>query len=302
MLMRRLRAIGYGLRRALDGLGKRPAMAAAVTGAIAVGFLLVGLVHLVARNLETMSTSWGGTAHMVVYMEAGATPEQTGHIAAVLERLPAVERVAQVPPEAALERLRQSMGEHEALLEGLGPDMLPASLEVTLGAGIKDVARAHPLIERLESTVGVEEVVFVGDWADKLALLMAGLRYAVWCFFALMGGACLYLVATTIRLRAQTRRHEAEIMCLIGASSAFVRGPLLVEGTIQGALGAIAAMSLLWLLFDAGADAVRNTLYAALGTAQVSFMPLGHIAGFVAAGAILGLAGSWMVTRNHGHA
>lgn len=300
--MRRLRAIGYGLRRALDGLRKRPAMAAAVTSAIAVGFLLVGLVHLVARNVETMSASWGGTAHMVVYMEAGATPEQTGHIASVLERLSAVERVEQVPPEAALERLRQSMGEHEGLFEGLGTDMLPASIEVTLAAGIKDVARTHPIIERLEATVGVEEVVFVGDWADKLSTLMAGLRYAVWCFFALMGCACLYLVATTIRLRAQARRPEAEVMSLIGASRAFVRGPLLVEGMLQGALGALVAMALLWLLFDAGAGAVRETLYQTLGSAQVSFMPLGHLACFVAAGAALGLTGSWMVTRNHGYA
>lgn len=301
MLMRRLRALGYGLGRAMGGLRKRPAMAAAVTGAIAVAFLLVGLVHLVAHNVEAMTARWGGTTHMVVYMESGATLAQTGHIASVLQRLPAVERVEQVPPEAALDRLRQSLGEHEDLLEGLGQDMLPASIEVTLGAGIKDVVKAHPIIERLEATVGVEEVVFVGDWADKLSVLVAGLRYGVWCFFAFMGCACLYLVATTIRLRAQARRREAEIMSLIGASSRFIRGPLVVEGMLQGALGALVAMCSLWMLFDAGAGAVRATLYEALGSAQVSFMPLGHLACFVAAGAALGLIGSWMVTRDYGH-
>lgn len=300
--MRYLRALGYGLGRAIDGLRQKPAPAAAVTSAIAVAFLLVGIAHLVARNVESMTASWGGTAHMVVYMEANASPDQARHIASVLGRLPAVEHVAHVPPEAALERLRQSLGEHGDVIEGLGPDMLPASIEVTLGQELKDVVKVHPIIERLESTVGVEEVEFVGDWADKLALLMSGLRYAVWCFFAFMGAACIYLVATTIRLRAQARRREAEVMSLFGASSTFVRGPLLVEGMLQGTLGALAAMGLLWLLFDTGAGAVRDTLREALGNVQVTFLPLGHIAAFVAAGAALGLAGSWMVTRSHGHA
>lgn len=300
--MRSLRALAYGLGRAIDGLRQTPAPAAAVTGAIAVGFLLVGLMHLVARNVEAVTASWGGSAHMVVYMEASATPDQSRHIATVLERLPAVEHVEQVPPEAALERLRHSLGEHEDVLEGLGPDMLPASIEVTLAQGLKDVVKAHPIIERIEATAGVEEVEFVGDWADKLSLLVSGLRYAMWCLFGLMGAACVYLVATTIRLRAQARRGEAEIMSLFGASSSFVRGPLLVEGMLQGTLGAIAAMGMLWLLFDTGAGAVRSTLREALGSAQVSFLPLGHLAVFVAAGAALGLAGSWMVTRDHGHA
>jgi cell division transport system permease protein len=304
--MQRLRALWYAMSRAVDGLRRTPAVAAAVTGAVAVGFLLVGVVHLIAHNIEGMAKTWGGGAHMVVYLEAGTPGAEAEKLRAALAQVPAVERAVQVSQAQALERLRRSLGEHQdldLLLEDeLGAELLPASIEVTFGDGVKDVARNHPLVARVEAAVGVEEVVFVGDWAERLTLLMSSLRLGVWCFFGLMGAACVYVVATTMRLRAQAHHREAEVMELFGASAAFVRGPLLLEGMLQGALGAGAAMAALWLLFDTGAGAVRDTLREALGSGQVAFLPAAHVLGFVAAGALLGLFGSLLVTGRGSHA
>lgn len=304
--MQRLRALWYAMGRAIDGLRRTPAVAAAVTGAVAVGFLLVGVVHLIAHNIEAMASAWGGGAHMVVYLEAGTPAAEAEKLRVALAQVPAVERAVQVSQAQALERLRRSLGEHQdldLLLEDeLGAELLPASIEVTFGDGVKDVARNHPLVARVEAAVGVEEVVFVGQWADRLTLLMNSLRLGVWCFFGLMGAACVYVVATTMRLRAQAHRREAEVMELFGASAAFVRGPLLLEGMLQGTLGAAAAMAALWLLFDTGASAVRDTLREALGSGQVAFLPAAHVLGFVAAGALLGLFGSLLVTGRSSHA
>lgn len=295
-----LRAIWYAMGRALDGLRRTPAVAVAVTGAVAVGFLLVGVVHLLAHNIEGMARAWGGGAHMVVYLEPGTPAADAEKLRAALGSVPAVARSVHVSPAQALERLRRSLGDHQDLdilvEDELGAAFLPASIEVTFAAGVEDVARNHSLVARVEAAVGVDEVVFVGDWADRLTLLMRSLRYGVWCFFGLMGAACVYVVATTMRLRAQAHRREAEVMELCGASAAFVRGPLLIEGMVQGALGAAVAMGALWLLFDTGAGAVRETLRQALGSGQVAFLPVAHVAVFVAAGAALGLLGSLLVT------
>jgi cell division transport system permease protein len=304
-----LRAIWYAMARALDGLRRTPAVAAAVTGAVAVGFLLVGVVHLLAHNIEAMAQAWGGGAHMVVYLESGTPAADAEKLRAALASVPAVARSVHVSPAQALERLRRSLGDHQNLddfndvddfdilvEDELGAAFLPASIEVTFAAGVEDVARSHSLVARVEAAVGVDEVVFVGDWADRLTLLMRTLRYGVWCFFGLMGAACVYVVATTMRLRAQAHRREAEVMELCGASAAFVRGPLLIEGMMQGALGAAVAMGALWLLFDTGASAVRETLRQALGSGQVAFLPVAHVAAFVAAGAVLGFLGSLLVT------
>ncbi|ACY17963.1 cell division protein FtsX [Haliangium ochraceum] len=304
--MPRLWALRYTLRRALAGLSRAPGVAAAVIVAVALGMLLVGVVHLVAHNIELMAHNWGGGAHMVVYLEEGVTRADVGELRGALAELPAVERTSYVSPAQALERLRRSLGEHQdldLLLEDqLGAALVPASIEVTFAAGVGDVARSHSLVTRVEAAVGVEDVVFVGDWTERMSALLATLRVGAWGFFALVALACLFVVTATMRLRARSHRDEAEVLELFGASSAFVRGPLLIEGMLQGLLGAAAAMIALWLVFDSGAGAVRASLVDVLGTAHVAFLPPVHVLGFVLAGAALGLAGSLLVSGGERHA
>jgi cell division transport system permease protein len=52
-------------------------------------------------------------------------------------------------------------------------------------------------------------------------------------------------VANVVRLAAAARRDEIEIMQLVGAPFAYVRGPFLAEGIVQGGIGAAVALGAL---------------------------------------------------------
>ncbi|WP_428263583.1 cell division protein FtsX [Haliangium sp.] len=301
--MRRLRALWYGLARAGAGLARSPAASAAVVGAVAVGFLLVGAVHLLAHNLDDLTRTWAGGAHMVVYLEDGADADEIERLREALIALPGVTRATHITQAQALARLRRSLGHDDSLAilleDDRGATMLPASIEVTFAAGVHEVARAHPLVARVEAATAVEEVVFVGDDGERLEPLMSGLRYGMWGFLGLMALACVYVVAITMRLRARAHRREAEILAIVGATSAFVRGPMLVAGAAQGVLGAIVALVALGVGFAAVAEIARAALHEAVGAGSIHFLPPAHLAIFVAAGAGVGLFGSWMGTRRY---
>jgi len=291
-----LRGTARAVARAVENLRRRPLRAAFATGAIAVALMLVGAVYLAARNVESATSKWGHGVQMVVYLEEGVTEERAALIAQALVVVPAVEKVEHVSSEVALERLQSSLGEHDELVAGIEEGMLPASLEVTLREGLKEVANAHPLVARLRATAGVEEVEFLGEWVDKLTALNASLRYAGWFVFALVALACIYTVATTLRLSVQTREREMQTLELLGASAPFVRVPLIVEGALQGAAGAAAAAGLLWLLFRSTSEAIRHALASSIGAIEPTFLVASEIAIFVAVGAAFGLVGSWMAT------
>lgn len=290
--MHHLRALGYGIARAASGLRREPLALSLVTGAIAVAFLLVGLAQLARSAVATATSSWT-TTHMVVYLDEGTSPERAREINEVLAALPAVERSVYVAQEQALERLNGSLGEHGELVAGLEAGMLPASIEVTLRTGVDDVAATYPVVERLEAVPGVEEVEFAGAWVDRSLTVAAGLAHASWLFLVILGGACVYFVTTLVAARVEDRRKEAEVLRLLGASGAFVRGPVIVEGALQGVAGAGIAVVALWILFRLGGDAMGQ----ALGGASLSFLSLQQIALLVAAGAALGAAGAWLATR-----
>lgn len=300
-MSRRLRALGYALGRSLDGIRRAPRASSWAVGAVAVAFLLVGVVQLARANVQTMTSAWG-KASMVVYLEDGVVPARAEEIRTTLAELPAVETAAYVPEDQALARLRAALGDHGELIDGIAPAMLPASIEVSLRAGVKDVAQARPVAQRLQSMAGVEEVEFTGEWVERQAALVSGLRRASMFLLVLVAGACLYIVTVAMRGRAQGRRREAEVMALLGASDGFVRIPPAIEGALHGGLGASLAVLLLWALYALTRDTVGMVLGTVFGGVHVAFLPPAEIALLIAAGAALGLLGSVLATRQHAFA
>ena len=50
--------------------------------------------------------------------------------------------------------------------------------------------------------------------------------------------AALLLILNTIRMAMFARRREIEVMKLVGATNWFIRIPFMLEGLVQGLLGA----------------------------------------------------------------
>jgi cell division transport system permease protein len=168
---------------------------------------------------------------------------------------------------------------------------LPASIEVTLHDGIREVAAIHPVVERLRAIAGVEEVEVVDDWVAQVTGLVHAARTLGALLALLAAAASVWVIAAAVRLGMAARAGEAEVLRLVGASPSFVRGPLLVEGALQGAAGAALAALLLWTLFAAGASRLESALSPVAGEVTLVFLSAGHVAALVAAGGLLGLIG-----------
>src|SRR5207249_242110 len=88
------------------------------------------------------------------------------------------------------------------------------------------------------------------------------------------------------------RRDEIEIMKLVGATNFFVEAPFLIEGLLQGVIGAgLAALALLGL-WAALASRLAAAAHFAAGLTRGDLLPLSLVGALVAAGALLGVMGS----------
>jgi cell division transport system permease protein len=105
------------------------------------------------------------------------------------------------------------------------------------------------------------------------------------------------VVGNTIRLAVAGRRAEIEVLKLCGATDGFVRGPFVLEGTVQGLLAAVLAIGLLGVAFLFFRGSVDSTLAALAGIETVFLSPLIVIA-IVLGGGLAGAAGSaWSLRR-----
>lgn len=298
-----VRAFMYSIRRALSGLRRHPLAALTVVGTVAVAFFLVALVHTGGRMVDAATGSWQ-RAHMVLYLDGRVDEQRATDIRSALLELPAVVRAEHVTSEQAMARFSASLGAREAFMQGIEPGMLPMSIEVELNVGVRDVAALGPMVERLQSVRGVEEVEFAGKWVDDMSVLRAALQRVSGLVLMLVLLCCLYLASTAIASRSGSRVHEAAVARLMGASSLFVRVPLAIEGAIQGAAGAGLAVVGMWLLsqFSGLAAIGSHTVLGAAATEAATMPPTSHIAGFIAAGAAVGIVSTWLATRRHAHA
>ena len=104
------------------------------------------------------------------------------------------------------------------------------------------------------------------------------------------------LIANAIRLAIYARRREIAIMRLVGASNWFIRWPFLLEGIIQGLVGAVIAIAILSVIRAAIEDNVKRLLaFLPTGLPSQSYWQLTFA--LVVTGIMIGAAGSALALR-----
>jgi cell division transport system permease protein len=119
------------------------------------------------------------------------------------------------------------------------PGILPASIRVRP----VDLDQYDPIVQRLQSSPGVSNIITAGPQIAALAALRDGLRVVFSILSIALGIAAVALIANTIQMAIYARREEIEIMRLVGASNWYVRFPFIIEGMIEGLFGAAIAIA-----------------------------------------------------------
>ena len=115
-------------------------------------------------------------------------------------------------------------------------------------------------------------------------------RDRAWSSSSLLAIAAALTVANVVRLAAHARRDEIEIMQLVGAPLAYVRGPFVAEGVLQGGAGALVAIVALWAAVRRGhAPGTARSALGGLGLATLTFLPFELSLILLLGGMLLGL-------------
>jgi cell division transport system permease protein len=145
---------------------------------------------------------------------------------------------------------------------------------------------------------GVADVRYDRAWLARVGTGLDSLRRAGLVLALLMAVAAAVTVAAVVRLGLHARREELEIMQLVGASMAFIRGPFVAEGLLQGGIGAAVALLLLWGGYAASSASWGSQLAEALEGLNPEFLPARFCALLVAGGMAVGGAGGFAASRH----
>ncbi len=284
-------------RRAAVNLWRAPLPSLVSVLTIGLSLFIGASFVLGLLTARALVASWGAEANLTLYLDKGATDEQAR---ALVEKIGAQDQgleVRYVDRATALQRLRSDLGELGPALDGLPHNPLPPSLEIIPREPLQS-ADVRVLAAQLGQLPYVHEVEYGREWVEKLEALGRGLRaFGAGALLAVIAAALL-VVANTIRLAVYARRDEIGIMKLVGATDRYVRAPFLIEGALQGVLGAALAVGGIvavqhWLLPRAS-----QAFAFAAGVSAMHLLPL-HAAALLGAGALVGFFGSWIAVARY---
>jgi cell division transport system permease protein len=293
-----MRALKYFLNEAVESLLRSWRSAALAVLTIAAGLFVLGFFLMVNNNLQRVVGRWSEAAEMSVYLTDEATREQVQALEALIDQSGLSDKRQYLSKADALARFREDFPDLAGATERLERNPLPASLDMRLGPNARTATAAvDDLAARLGSEPGVADVRYDRRWLSRLGSAVRFVRTVGLVIVALLAVAAALTVANVVRLAAYARRDEIEIMQLVGAPFAFIRGPFVAEGILQGGAGALVAIALLWAIFLAGKAWYGHLALEGLGLTSLTFLSVGALLTLLAGGMLLGCVGGLIVAR-----
>ena len=293
-----MRAIDYALREGWRNLLRGRGSSAAAVIAIALAIIVLGSLLLATWNVQRLLTQWTAASEFSVYLSDEATSEERGAIEAVIDRSGIADGHEYVSKADALGRFRRDFAELASLASSFDDNPFPASVEVRIRPEAERDGRAQGLVEQVATLPGVADVRYDREWLTRVASGLNAIRGTGFALGMLMALAAAVTVASVVRLGLQARRDEIEIMQLVGSPLAFIRGPFIAEGLLQGGLGSLVALFVLWVGFAAAGAWWGPELGTMLEGASIRFLPVGLCAALVAGGMAVGAAGGLVAARH----
>ncbi len=292
-----MRALSYFFDEAFASLrrGLKTAIIATVT--IAVAFVVLGGFLIVTANMERLFTRWQSAAEFSVYLDDSVTAEQRDGTERALRASPVVGGLEMVSKEEALRRFERNFGALADAAKALPANPLPASIEVRLAPGASP-GDVEALAQTAAALPGVADVRYDRQWIQRLMQATDIVRTGGFTLATLLVIAAALTVASVVRLALVARREEIHIMQLVGAPLAYIRGPFVVEGLIQGGVGAVIALVVLWITFFVVRGRADAFLAGAVDSTSLVFLSLPAALGVLVAGMAVGSLGGLIAARN----
>lgn len=290
--MRIIRNIIYAFKGAFTSIRVNRGLTAITVGTIGISITLFGIFFLIFINLQKAATDIGKKIKLVVYLEDNISLPQLESIKKNIASYSEIERFIYVSKEDALSNFRNRLMDKKTILDGLGSNPLPASFVIEIKENFRTLDNLDSIARRFSAMEGIEEVEYGKEWIDRFETIMAFLKLGMTSVGGILAVGLIFIISNTIRLSIHSRIDEIEIMKLVGATNRFISGPFIIEGIIQGFLGAIISIILLTGIYKIFMNRLSYSVMLIFGLSEISFIQYRVMIEICISGISLGFIGS----------
>ena len=208
-----------------------------------MSLLIFGLTLLIQHGFDNLLQRWEGGVEMIVFVNAGTEDSGLAYIREQLDQQvgTSIDSYTYCDVQCSLEDADRVLAGDPTTRQLLTAETIPTLFKIVPTDGT-DVVFLRGLKETYSTFPAVYNVTLAEEQLDLISKLQGFVStYTTGLWIALMFSSGL-LIWNTIRTAMFARRREIEVMKLVGATDWFIRLPFMLEGLIQGLVGAVVAV------------------------------------------------------------
>lgn len=300
-LNRLQRGLENHIRAFLFGLGdllRAPIASTLTLFVIGIAMAFPAGLYALLQNFQQVLKYGNQDPTISVYLQTQVTDSQVNELIKQLQQRREIADVSYISPEQGLQQFQQQT-QMQTALQLLPENPLPGIIVVKPRINLDSLKDLKSLVSSLGELPHVDSSQLDMAWLQRLYEIMNLGKRITYGLMFLFGIGVALIVANTMRLATQNHRQEIKVLRLIGATSAFIRRPMLYRGALYGVLGGLIAcffVSLLFLFLQGPAQELSNSYHDHWRLNGLSLLASLLIT-LSCAG--LGLLGSWFAVQNY---
>ena len=236
-------------KTALDHIRRSPFQALSATFVLALTFFVATIMAILVYSSNNVLKYFETRPQIIAFLKDEITSEQISVLQNKLTSDEKVKDVSYVSKEEALSIYKKATEDNPLLSELVSPSIFPASLEFS----VSNLTFAQEIIDQVREEVIVAQVGFTASLGGEKTLQDVVSRLKDIIFYVRLGGLSFVIVLSVtsfmillviVSMRINSRKTEVEILDLIGATSGFIRSPIILEAWVYCMVGVFVG----WLL------------------------------------------------------
>lgn len=283
-------------KTSLVNLWRNGAMTFSSIFAVTITLLLIGVISVLALNVQDISANIEEGVRIYVKLERSIDENAENEVGKQIKQLKGVASATYFSKDEELSKLIDKQGEDgKELFESYRDDNpLGAAYEVEA----KDPTKLASLAKKIKDIPNVNSVNYGGDSTQSMVSALNTIQTSGTVFIVGLVIVALFMISNTIKITITARSTEISIMRMVGASNWYIRIPFMLEGMLIGLFGAIIPIFVLVYGYGALYNYTGGSLMSSMLVLKAP-MPFIRDFSFILAGlgAGVGLIGSFVSIR-----
>jgi len=276
--------VKYILKEAVRGFNSAKFSTVASVFTITLSLILIAIYFTLSINSGKLLKSIKDKVEIEVFLEDNISLSELNNLKDKIKTVGGIKTINYISKEDAAKIFEKDFGKD--MLDIFDYNPLPASFKINVYEEYKSLEIMNKIKSQIASFPNVSDIIFPEKNLELIEKNTSGLLFINLTILILITITSIFLVSNTIRLVISAKSKIIETLSLLGATKLFIKAPFIIEGFMQGFLGGLFSIGILYFIFLYFNTVMRQT------DLQFEFLGFDYLLYLLISGIFLGVFGS----------